>query len=169
MSISNISLAVKLDGNETKLTLSDLMERIGYKNVTPDELVLSITQDNLSLRVSTSPTEEYYPGIYVDGQDTKVNTNYYLGNFELPNASYPNSFTARLYAGNEKFETDSPICMVRHATDETSLEEYINHYENNSQKNRPLTKNIYVDKTIARTNHWAGACEEDLPEHMEDE
>lgn len=169
MSIPNISLTVKLDDNEIKLTLPDLLERLGYKKDTPDELILSIDQDNLSLRVSTTPTEEYYPGVYVDGRDTESNTNYYLGNFELPNASYPNSFTARLYAGNEKFETDSPICLVRHATDETSLEEYINHYENNPRNNCPLMKNVYVNKTAACVNHWAGVCEEDLPEHMEDE
>ena len=71
---------------------------------------------------------------------------------------YPDSFTARLYAGcADADETDSPVAFVRTSVKRDFPE---------IPPTKPLKKLVYVDEDIAEKRTWKGAH---FPEHREDE
>lgn len=123
------------------------------------EAGILIEKDGVVLKAYAFPYEEDYPGIYIDG--ISGNHQFCLANVELPNESYPQDFAARLYAGCEEYECDSPIALVK----------------SNCQGQRPngdsfsegenLTKIVYVDTDFAQFRPWREDGRPE-PEHAED-
>lgn len=161
----SVRLAVK-SGNTTRFfTLQELLQALG---VPAETAVLSfdMTQDDISLSVQLDAEETEYPGICVDGMDAR-GRKLYLGNFELPNKSYPGQIASRLYAGYAGFETDSPIAIVTHDVKHSGKR--LIRETDFRRTNRPPTKLVYIDTDLAAARNWKDTDSKKMPEHLEDE
>lgn len=128
-----------------------------------DEVGMERTQDGRSLCVTTEPKEKEYPGMTVDATDEWGNP-LYLGNFEFPNETFPESMTGRLYAGYASFESDGPIALVSHnVSDAAKRTQYEAAY---GESPRAPKKLVYVDKQAAEARDWIG---EPAAEHVDEE
>lgn len=158
-------LVVKTPFDTYRLKLKDVLDALGIHGAA-EEAGLMIEKNGQMLYASTMPNEEEYPGIMVDGKvryevgDVTSGDLFWLGNFELPNPTYPHDMTARLYAGSASYEHDGPIALVKHQCDdmETNMKR--------ANDNKAYHKIVYIDTEIAQDRPWAEA--EPMPEHVED-
>lgn len=129
------------------------------------EIGLEVEKDDASLAAMTSPFENDYPGITLDGTDSNGRTMF-LAQCELPNVQYPDAVTARLYAGYEDCETDAPVVFMKHrllGTPEVERRKAIA----GTSGPRVRRKLVYVDGDLAESRPWTnlGNGETGRPEH----
>lgn len=129
------------------------------------EVGLEVEKDDASLAAVVSPFENDYPGITLDGTDPDART-LFLAQCELPNVQYPDTITARLYAGYEACETDEPIVFMKHPLLKTHEIERRAKLAGASGP-RIRRKLVYVDGDLAEPRPWTslGDGEACRPEH----
>lgn len=129
------------------------------------EVGLEVEKDDASLAAVVSPFENDYPGITLDGTDPDART-LFLAQCELPNVQYPDTITARLYAGYEACETDEPIVFMKHRLLKTHEIERRAKLAGASGP-RIRRKLVYVDGDLAEPRPWTslGDGEACPPEH----
>lgn len=142
-----------------RLSLADIAKTAGVKPEEIATIFLNVQKGDENLFCETYPNERDYPGMYI-GANSVAGT-FTLAEAELPNQDAPDSFTTRLYAGCETYESDSPIAIVKSKCDgkrqngtKYSLED-------------PLTKIVYVDTSLAAASPW-NEYPEKMKEHCED-
>lgn len=129
------------------------------------EIGLEVEKNDASLTAVASPFENDYPGITLDGTDPDGRT-LFLAQCELPNVQYPDTITARLYAGYEACETDEPVVFMKHrllGTPEVERRKTLA----GASGPRVRRKLVYVDGDLAKSRPWTSledgeACR---PEH----
>lgn len=162
--LPEIEIIIKNGTDERHINIYWLLATLGLP-IQPDQIGLQMTAKGISLRAVTEPKETEYPGITVDGFDS-AGRCLYLGNFEAPCPTYPNRIAARLYAGYEMFESDSPIAIITHdVKDENAVKRRT---ERASALGRPLNKFVYVDSDLATPVNWTDIGEGNMPEHWGD-
>lgn len=129
------------------------------------EIGLEVEKDGSSLVAMASPFENDYPGITLDGTDPDGRTMF-LAQCELPSVQYPDTITARLYAGYETCETDEPVVFMKHrllGTPEVERRKALA----GASGPRVRRKLVYVDGDLAKSRPWTnlGDGEAYRPEH----
>ena len=149
-------ISVKTNKGMYNISLEDIIRIIKKpKRESIEAVEMRIENAEGIAHVAHADIDEDFPSISVDGFHS--DRQFYLANVEMPNECYPDSFTARLYAGCVADETDSPVAFVR-----TSVTREFG----DDQTQNPLTKLVYVDDDIAEKRTWRGPR---FPEHREDE
>ena len=152
------------DGTAMKVPLTDILNALGKPM--PKGISLGMERDGIEMHASVQPKEAEYPGFMIDASTTAAG-EIYLGNFELPNETYPSRIGARLYAGCGKYETGEPIVLVTHEV--TNDEVVMRRTETYPAPADAMRKLVYVDEREAKSAPWTGVGEDELPEHVEDE
>lgn len=169
--MNEITITLKFPDTVLEVTLEDLINRCTpiFSNLEERdccEIKLNVKKDGMALFATARPNENEYVGLDVDATTEDGAQLYYLGNFELPCPTYENSIAGRLYAGDARFETDSPVTLVRHdVQNKEKIDANIKKYGNSPFGPHKI---VYVDTELAQYRNWTGTKEDELPEHVED-
>ena len=148
------------DGALVSVPLDTLIEKLGI-GIPVDEITMTMEQDCNRIELAVEPAETEYPGVFIDAIDRNGKTMC-IAYAELPNETFPDQITARLYAGYQEHEYDGPIALVKHRIEDPAR---IKELEALAESGRGLTKLVYVDTEAAAWRPWRG---DDGPEHNED-
>lgn len=151
------SIRIFTDKGTMDVSLEELIrENKALKKACIEGFEMCVENDEGTSLVAHADIDEEFPFIDIDGYHN--DRRFYLVSTEMPNECYPDSFTARLYAGcADADETDSPVAFVRTSVKRDFPE---------IPPTKPLKKLVYVDEDIAEKRTWKGAH---FPEHREDE
>lgn len=148
-------------GNKS-ISLDELCRTLGVSPAGSMEVIIENGKGQSIITTLSDDTD--FP--YVDSYGVSEKMPYNLARLELPNREFPEDFTVRLYGGNESYETDSWIAMMKSNAFGKSVT------GKSFSANDELTKIIYVDRglAIAKGLHDFGTevPYNRLPEHKED-
>lgn len=154
------SLVITLKNQEKRFfSMEQLIQQLGIPDI--QEIGIRIeNQDNIELNTTASVHDMKYPGVDIDACDAS-GEQIYLARAQLPNESFPDTVTARLYAGYACYESNSPIATVP-----TRL---LNKKElaRRADANYSPAKLIHIDYDLARPCPWndTGHLREHDPEY----
>lgn len=107
---ADVAVFIEFENTTVRIPINEIIKKFALGG-NPNIAGITVTKDSRLLKSFTSLNEAEYPSIYTDAEDENKET-IWLANAELPNEDYPDSITARLYAGYEALGKDEPIEKV---------------------------------------------------------
>lgn len=154
------SLVITLKNQEKRFfSMEQLIQQLGLPDI--QEIGIRIeNQDGVQLDTTASVDDMKYPGIDIDACDAS-GEQIYLTRAQLPNESFPDTITARLYAGYACYESNSPIATI--PTRLLNKKELARRADANQNAAYSPAKLIHIDYDLARPCPWNDT--EHLREH----